>query len=337
MSWKLKIQYHSDVRTTQEGVDNMSNEELVQLIQHGIDMASNMEQLYMQNKGLIYSIIKKYRYACQSDYNSAPIIEVDELMHEAYFGLVKAVECYDFNQGILFMSYAPHWIRQSLRRYLDNCGQMVRVPVHRQQQIYQYNQATSYFIQNYNREPDTYEYASWLGVTVKTIEDIEKYMFRGRIKSLDEPIPGGEDESITAADSIAAEINIEHDVIEKVGNEQLHNQLWELVGQVLNDDKKVQILKYRYIDNLTLEEIASKYKVTGPAIDEMIKRSLRLIKRNARIRQLAIEIGFWDADKPFSAELVKRWCESGRYSCLDKKELRYAIRMGWVDDEVLHG
>lgn len=27
------------------------------------------------------------------------------------------------------------------------------------------------------------------------------------------------------------------------------------------------------------------------------------------------------------------WCESGRYSCLDKNELRYARRMGWIKEE----
>ncbi len=110
----------------------MSNEELVQQIQQGIDIKGNMEQLYIQNKGLIYATIKRYRYACQSDYNSLPIIEMDELMNEAYFGLVKAVENYNPNQGILFMSYAPNWIRQAVKRYLDNCGRTIRVPVHTQ-------------------------------------------------------------------------------------------------------------------------------------------------------------------------------------------------------------
>lgn len=56
----------------------MSNEELVQLIKKGMDPAGNMEQLYLQNKGLIFAVVKKYRYVCQADYNSTPIIEMDE-------------------------------------------------------------------------------------------------------------------------------------------------------------------------------------------------------------------------------------------------------------------
>lgn len=52
------------------GVDNMSNEELVQLIKQGTDPAGNMEQLNIQNKGMIFAVVKKYHYACQADYNS---------------------------------------------------------------------------------------------------------------------------------------------------------------------------------------------------------------------------------------------------------------------------
>jgi RNA polymerase primary sigma factor len=129
----------------------MSNEELVKLIQQGTDPVGNMEQLYIQNKGLIFAVVKKYRYACQADYNSTPIIEEDELMHEAYFGLVRAVESYDLSQRVLFMTYATSWIRQDVKRYLNNFGRVIRVPVHTQEKVYKYNQVTAYYLKNFNR------------------------------------------------------------------------------------------------------------------------------------------------------------------------------------------
>ncbi len=121
-----------------------------------------MEQLYIKNQGIIFSVVKKYRYACQSGHNGTPIIELDELMHEAYFGLVKAVENYDEIQGVLFMSYAPYWIRQAVKRFMEDCGRVIRVPVHKQEQVYQYNRLTAHFLQNYNRKPSVHEYARWL-------------------------------------------------------------------------------------------------------------------------------------------------------------------------------
>jgi RNA polymerase primary sigma factor len=211
----------------------MGNEELVQLIKHGIDSVGNMEQLYIKNQGIIFSVVKKYRYACQADYNSTPIIELDELMHEAYFGLVKAVESFDESQGVLFMSYASHWIGQAVKRYLDNCGSVIRVPVHTQEKVYQYNRVTTYFIQHFNREPSIKEYSKWMGLSVKSIERLRNFMFKYKIKSLDASIPDN-DEELTLVDIVAGDTDIESEIIDKVSNEDLHNKLWDMIKHVLN-------------------------------------------------------------------------------------------------------
>ncbi len=258
-------------------------------------------------------------------------------MHEAYFGLVKAVETYDASQGVLFMSYAPYWIRQSVKRFLDGSGRVIRVPVHKQAQVYQYNWLTAHFLQNYNREPSVHEYARWLQISDKGVEQLQRFMFRDKVKSLDEMVSIGEDESITFTDTVASDTDLEGEVIERVSQEQLKGELWDLISMVLKDDKKVQIIKLRYIDNLVLERIAEQFNISRAAVDQSIKYSIRLIKRNAGIRRLAIETGLWDADKPFSADRVKYRCERGMYNCLDKKELKYARRMGWVDDDLLQG
>lgn len=312
----------------------MSNEDLVEHIQNGINVSDNIEQLYLQNKGMIYTIIKRYRYACQSDYNSIPIIEMDELMHEAYFGLVKAIENYDVGQGVLFMTYAPIWIRQVVKRYLENCGRVVRVPVHTQQKVYQYNQATAYFLGNFNREPSAQEYAYYLGESQRGVEQLQRFMFRDKVMSLDETLPGGE-ESTRFIDTVFSDVDIESDVVEKVSQEQLKTEVWDMVSQVLKDDRKVQILKLRYIENISYREIGDLLNISSSAVNELIRHSLMLIKRNAKVRRLAVEVGIWDGNKPFSAERVKFWCRNGRYSAMDKRELQYARRMGWVDDERL--
>ncbi len=107
----------------------MTNEELVALIQSGINTIENTGLLYTQNIGFIRLVVKKYSYACQVNnrHKYVPIIEFDELMHEAYFGLVEAVNNYDPKRGVLFNTYSAHWINQVVKRYLDNCGRVVRV------------------------------------------------------------------------------------------------------------------------------------------------------------------------------------------------------------------
>lgn len=264
----------------------MSNEELVKLIRQGMDPVGNMEQLYIKNQGIIFSMVKKYRYACQSDHNSTPIIELNELMHEAYFGLVKAVENYDASQGVLFMSYAPYWIRQAVKRFLDDSGRVIRVPVHKQAQVYQYNQVTAYFLQNFNRFPLVQEYARWLHVSEKAVEQLQQFMSRGEVRSLDYVMPGTEDEDITVADSVASDVDIESEVVERVSQEQLKSELWDMVREVLQHDKMTEAICYRFKEKLTLEESAIRMGITRELVRVYEGKALRRLRCNSRSKRL---------------------------------------------------
>ena len=55
----------------------MTNEELVESIQKGINVQENMQQLYDQNRGLIFQWIRPY----------TRIAETEDLMQEAFFGM----------------------------------------------------------------------------------------------------------------------------------------------------------------------------------------------------------------------------------------------------------
>lgn len=212
--------------------------------------------------------------------------ELEELMHEAYFGLVKAVENYDSSQGVLFMSYASHWIGQAVKRYLDNCGSVIRVPVHTQEKVFQYNRVTSYFMQHYNREPTNREYAKQLGVSITSIERLQNFMFRYKIKSLDATLPENEDEGLTLADTVAGESDIENEVVEKVGGEQLRIQIWNIVNIVLKDDRMKSVLVYRFKDRLSLRETGERMGITIEAVRQYEYKALRRLRCNSRTKRL---------------------------------------------------
>lgn len=98
----------------------MSNEELVKEIQSGINPQENMAQLYFQNIGLLRNICLKFAH------NE----EMEDLLQEAFFGLYEAVNHYESGSDVLFMTYAPYWIRQRLRAYTINNGHLIRIPMH---------------------------------------------------------------------------------------------------------------------------------------------------------------------------------------------------------------
>ena len=71
-----------------------TNEELVRLICSGVDANANLEQLWKQMERLVYKISKQYQS------------ETDDLMQEGFLGMVRAVEMYDEEKVILYVSYA---------------------------------------------------------------------------------------------------------------------------------------------------------------------------------------------------------------------------------------
>lgn len=73
----------------------MTNEELVEQIQSGVNITENMYQLYEHNRGIIYKMANRYSWG-------APL---EDLTQEAYISLCKAVKKYDKQQDIKFISF----------------------------------------------------------------------------------------------------------------------------------------------------------------------------------------------------------------------------------------
>ena len=109
----------------------MTNEQIVSEIQNGYSVTDHMQLLYENNLPLIKKFVKPYvTYECMED-----------LLQEAYFGLWQAVQHYESSENVLFMTYARFWIVQSVQRYLEKCGSIVRIPSHTRQKIARYRKA----------------------------------------------------------------------------------------------------------------------------------------------------------------------------------------------------
>lgn len=65
-----------------------------------------------------------------------------DLIQEGCLALFRAVDGFDWRRGLLFRTYAVHWLNQAFRNYLYNHGHTVRVPVYLQKALKRINQAT---------------------------------------------------------------------------------------------------------------------------------------------------------------------------------------------------
>ena len=160
----------------------MTNEDLVLAIQTGAgDRQELLYVLFKQNTGMIERIIQ--RCHCSED--------PADLRQESFFGLTRAVDLWDPDKEVTFITYACYWIKQALYRYLENCGSVLRVPTHRRQSIREYYRAVRSFQNSLGRAPTEREIGAALGMKPEEIQAIKKDAQALTIRSTAEPI--GED------------------------------------------------------------------------------------------------------------------------------------------------
>ena len=89
----------------------------------------------MVERNLYLVLINVERYVQNGD------IRMD-LIQEGCASLFRAVDGFDWRRGLLFRTYAVHWLNQAFRSYLYNSTHTVRVPVYLQKALKHIDQAT---------------------------------------------------------------------------------------------------------------------------------------------------------------------------------------------------
>ncbi len=249
----------------------MTNEALVERIRNGYSVTDNMQLLYENNLPLIKRYIKPY----------TAYEPMEDCLQEAYFGLWEAVKRYETSENVLFMTYAGYWIKQSVQRYIEKCGAVVKIPSHTRQKIARYKKTVERLSQEQGRTPTDAEVAANMGVSVAAAQEIKGYM-QG-VASLDSPL--SVDDELTLGDSVQADFSLEDETIDKMYEEYSKSELWGIVER-FTSNRENSIIKEIFINNRTMAAVAREQGVTIDRIRQIKEKGLRRLRIGKAKREL---------------------------------------------------
>ena len=124
MKWYLKELRKIPVITVErekELADIMKNPDVTQA---EVDMVNR--ELLEGNLRFVITVAKEYQ---------GQGIDLGDLISEGNLGLMKAIQSFDWDKGVRFISYAVWWIKQSIFQCLNENSRTIRLPVNVVQEV----------------------------------------------------------------------------------------------------------------------------------------------------------------------------------------------------------
>ena len=206
-------------------------------------------------------------------------IDVEDLLLEGTFGILRALEDYDPSKA-KFSTYASNWISQKISRYIVDNKSNIRIPVNKYEKLVKYRKACNRLINKLGRIPTDKEVADELEISLDKI--IEYKQLLTPIKSLNDTITVDSDEElidfIPTGDMTPEEKSL------NLNFDDLKNAL----DKLNEDQRNIICLRYGLYDGIprTLDQVCKdlykyglkKNKLTGERARQIEVKALKILK-----------------------------------------------------------
>jgi RNA polymerase primary sigma factor len=180
-------------------------------------------------------------------------LDLPDLIAEGNYGLMKAIDNFDWSKKLRFISYAVWWVRQSILQSLNDNARTIRLPVNVVQELHR---AKKDFVSNGTELP-------------------EKFASLPSIVNLDNPLNEEGDtllDVLNNPDAELADSGLSTEVT-------LREKLLEMLN-VLDDRERVIIEDYFGLsgNTRTLEDIGNDFDLTKERVRQIKEKGLRKLR-----------------------------------------------------------
>ncbi|SFT65856.1 RNA polymerase sigma-B factor [Actinopolyspora lacussalsi subsp. righensis] len=196
----------------------------------------------------------------------------EDLIQVATLGLINAVDRFDPQRGVDFLSYAVPTIMGEVRRHFRDTGWTVRVPRRLQERHLSISSAISTLSQELGRAPAPSEIAEHLGISRDEVHQGLEAGNAYRSSSLDELL--SDTDEIPLGDAIGSP-DAELDEVEN--REAIRPLLREL------GERERRIVVLRFFKSMTQTQIAEQIGISQMHVSRLLARTLSWLRERLEV------------------------------------------------------